>query len=467
MRVARLNWAGLGVSEPLAPPEGAALAAARGSEPRGDRCVPLSRVGETLEVLWRLDGRGRVVGERLAPPRGGWEEVGCAQALRCPGCVTRHLSADEQRAVITESHLAAIARLSGRDLSGLPVEWAPSPPPDGYRARLSAQLFEGEGERGALTGGMWARWGEQIDLARCPVQTSGGRLLLSRALTALAARPQVAVCVERVTTQAMGEEASGLVVLHVKQPPPTSASAEPSAELSPAALDEELRDLLRLALLGSAVYVARRAQPKGDAVLTHLLGPEEVTWTCDDGITLRGAPPSWLPQSPSSVTALRAAALAGLGAGRGARVFEVGCGVGVVSLWLARRGLDVYGVDIEPAAVVGAQRALALNEPLMLPPRFEAVDGRRGLATYSAREGAPGALLVHAMRAPIPGLLTLAAHLGVRSVCYLAPSAPSLGRELAEEPRYALLGLTLLHQTPGSAQAMCVARLSLVEGEER
>jgi len=439
VRVARVNWAGLGVSAP---------GEAREGTEGGDRCVPLSRVGERLEVRWHLDGRGRVVGERLSAPPGGWEGLGCAQALRCPGCVTRHLSAEEQRALIVESHVAAVARLSGRDLRALPVSWAPPPPRDGYRARLSALVLEG-----GAAGGMWARWGAPIDLARCPVQMAGGRLLLSRALEALARHPALAAQVERVTTQAMGEAPRGLVALHVRDPQPAP----------PAALQVALAEALGPSLDGSALYAAWRAHPKAEPTLAHLLGPQGVSWTCDEGITLLGAPPAWLPQSPASVTALRAAALSALRAGAGARVFEVGCGVGVVTLWLGRRGLALYGVDIEPAAVEGARASLAASPPPPgLPaPRFEAVDGRRGLATYAAREGAPDALLIHAMRAPIPGLLALAAHLGVRRVCYLAPSAPSLGRELAAEGRYALEGLALLSQTPGAAQAMCVAALSL------
>ena len=81
VRVTRLNWAGLGVAEE----PGASSGLSKGA----DRCVPLSRVGERFEepreLRWRLDGRDRVVGERLSAPQGGWEALGCEQAPRCPG----------------------------------------------------------------------------------------------------------------------------------------------------------------------------------------------------------------------------------------------------------------------------------------------------------------------------------------------------------------------------------------------
>jgi len=40
----------------------------------------------------------------------------------------------------------------------------------------------------------------------------------------------------------------------------------------------------------------------------------------------------------------------GLAPARG-RVLELGCGAGNISIWLARRGFDVRGVDIAPAAI--------------------------------------------------------------------------------------------------------------------
>ena len=84
-----------------------------------------------------------------------------------------------------------------------------------------------------------------------------------------------------------------------------------------------------------------------------------------------------------------------------------------------------------------------------------------GPKALAALDDAPDTLIIHAMRRPMSGLLNLAAHRGVRRVCYLAPSAPSLGRDLAECEQYRLEELIYLDQMPGTATLMTMALLSL------
>jgi tRNA/tmRNA/rRNA uracil-C5-methylase (TrmA/RlmC/RlmD family) len=501
VHITRLNWAGLGVaSEPQALSEGSKGA---------DRCVPLSRVGERFEepheLRWRLDGRDRVVGERLNPPQGGWTSLGCEQALRCPGCTSRHLSPQEQAEALKGSHTAAIERLCPGALENLSAEpQVYTVSRDAYRARLYASLFwpplsardvfserssrrrkplssrlqalerspdeshEG-GEGWALReprGGMWARWGEPIDLARCPVQTRGSRGLLN-ALLHEGERLGWGPPLEAFTIQAMSDAPEGLVLLHVKHSDEEEARALLRAHL----ISPELLHSCALYLSLSDPHAPKRAEPR----VTYLAGLKRLTWSDGEGLTWHVTPPAWLPQTPSSVPRLRRLIWEVLSCEVGERIFELGCGVGVVSHWLSGRGVSVWGADLDEGAIeagsavercVQAERELERSRdgaPKGLV-HLEVSDGRRALARLASEGLCFDALLIHAMRSPLTGLLPLAAHLGLQRVCYVAPSAPSLARDLAEAPQYRLDRLDFLDQTPGSAHALCVARLRL-EGD--
>ena len=57
-------------------------------------------------------------------------------------------------------------------------------------------------------------------------------------------------------------------------------------------------------------------------------------------------------------------------AARGPRILDIGCGEGILALWLARAGHQVLGIDIEPAAIVAA-RDLMASELAVVRDRIE------------------------------------------------------------------------------------------------
>lgn len=463
--ISRLNWAGLGVAQPV-DQQGRGAAGP-------DHCVPLSRVGERVQVRWREDARGRLFGERRSAPAGGWGALGCDQAPRCAGCTLRHLNDEERAHAQVQSHLEALERLCPGSTATTILYPVISGPRDGYRARLFARFDLEEcrpevGER--RSAGMRARWGAPIDLTRCPVQTTGARALLTE-VCEQAARLKWPPELEAVTVQAMGEAPSGLVVLHARHPD-REALIE---SLDLAKLPIELLSRCGVYLSWLPPHAPRREPPS----VSLLCGLPSLPWRCDEGLSWSLSLPAWLPQSPSTVSALRRLVWEGLGSAPGEQVFELGCGSGLLSLWLVTRGLSVRGADLDSEAIEAAQQAyrslmkmkrlpLSLNSAPSPVPREQwgvlsatSQDGRRALAS-AVREGVKvDQLLVHAMRSPLTGLLPLAAHLKIKRVCYVAPSTPSLARDLAEEPRYQLSALRWLDQTPGTAQLLAIATLDL------
>lgn len=464
VEITRFNWAGLGVvrEQRIGVTE---------EQKRGDRCVPLSEPYEVIEVLWRRDTRNRFVGERLSPPQGGWNQVGCAQALRCPGCTIRHLSESKRAQVQLKSHLEALERLCPGCTNETHIGELVSLARDHYRARLYARLFWNE--EGLLTGvGMWARWGVSIDLRSCPVQTKGSSALLEE-FYRQARRLQWPNSIEAITIQAMGSERTGFAILHARD----SDRIRLISELKLEQLPHDLIDHCGIFLSWIPSRIERRIEPE----ISHICGPQTLKWRCEEGLSWSFSLPAWLPQSPQSLTSLRHLVWDALACTSQERIFEFGCGSGLLSLWLIKRGISVYGADLDSCAIKVAkeayvemseatdqhQQVVSSPESCLTQDRwgtFEAIclDGRRALAQY-AQDHSLNRLLIHAMRTPLRGLLTLAAHLKIARICYIAPSAPSFARDLAEEPRYRLSELRWLDQTPGTAQLLTIATLELLD----
>jgi SAM-dependent methyltransferase len=77
------------------------------------------------------------------------------------------------------------------------------------------------------------------------------------------------------------------------------------------------------------------------------------------------------------------------------RALDLACGSGEFSVWLARRGVDVVGVDISPIAIAQA-RELAAASGVSDRSRFEVVDLDTGLPA-----GPPADVIVcHLFRDP-------------------------------------------------------------------
>ena len=467
--VTRLNWAGLGVVEV------------------GDRsrCVPFTQRGERVKVRWHDAGWGRMVGERIdqeADRARLDEQAGCAQARRCTGCSLRQLSLSQQRIAQEESHLGALRRLSGRPLQELEVDWLASPAQDGYRTRVTARVLWHDTTKDWRLS-LRPHWGEPIDLSRCPNHPPELRQVVSRVNEWVSENAERLGLIDkdeeahdftltRISVQS-GEGLPSWIVLHAEDHS-FRGSVKKERRVRRLEAGRTWVSMLPVNALSSVdtnIYaeLTLRDQSRTGTGVLKLKGDSELLWICPRGHRFAARPPAWLPQTPSTVESLRATIERCLWGdsyqtsqerdGELTTVFELGCGIGVMGIALAqtRPKLRWYGVDIEPSAIECAAKSAALNG---MDDRvsFAALDGRRGLAESPLKITH---LVIHAMRRPLSGLLTLASRQEIERLCYLAPSAPALARDLAEAPEYRIDRLFMIDQMPGTAQVMTIAQLTL------
>ena len=469
-----LNWAGLGVVKVN----------------NKVRCVPLTKPNEQVAVRWHDAGWGRWIGERLDDEhtiKVFDEQLNCEQARRCTGCSLRHLSEAEQQEGQEQSHLGALQRLSGRDLSKISVSWLKSADRLGYRVRVTAKVVALSHDTYQIA--LRSRWGQPIDLALCPNHPQVLRSLVAtcaqwinqHALRLNLAQDQKRsrFYLSRVSIQAGGGLPRWLI-LHFEDFTHRGSLKASERQKRLKQAQDVLSQLCFKDLLDAypnlTVYADAKLQDQAQSALDlqHLSGPPPQLWVCDRKLKFVARPPAWLPQSPSTLESLRKTVVYCLGLTREIQsenkpaakntqdaqtIFELGCGIGVLSiaLMLEYPQLKWIGVDLEAEAIDCAQESAHLNQ-VEDQVKFIAQDGRRALAETPE---VISSLIIHAMRRPLSGLLTLAAHKNIKRICYLAPSAPSLARDLAEDQAYQLDKLYFIDQMPGTAQAMTIAQLSL------
>lgn len=404
--------------------------------------VPGTIAGERVEFEPVPDARlARLV--RIIEPAPTRVDPGCVQAIGCPGCPLRHLAPAAQRALKRAQHEAALQRFTGLDLAVPVLAHAPQ---DGYRAR--ARATPRATADGVALGLAPLPGHPPIRLTDCPAQTPGTRALLQLAETLVAAAGVPWAC---------EPDAAGILGVEVDGAP---GDGRISLLVTSAAWDAALSGAMGGA---PGIHLSRRVLgPRGPGPVVALAGPTSVGWTCDDD-PLQATHPAWRPHSPGSLVALRAAVLADLEPAPGDRVLEIGCGVGTLSLPIARRCGALLGIDLSRQAVDdAAQNARAAG---LQNATFQMGEGDRVVRRLLKRGARFDRVVVHMMRRPLGGeTLRLLATLGARRVVYLAPSVASLGRDLAARGPWQVDRVAAVDQLPGTVHLLSVARLSLPEG---
>jgi len=271
---------------------------------------------------------------------------GCPAYPRCGGCTLRHLSYAGQLAAKTRQVKEALERLGGFEAPPvLPAIGMESP--CRYRNKGSFP-FGPDGEGRAEIGFFARRSHRLVPLEDCPIQDE--RIVTVARIVRDWAR--------KYGVQPYDEAGRKGLLRHVMARASAHGVLGLVVSAGPLPHKAELVDALRAGVDGltGVVHNLNRADTN------VILGPEYTTLWGEDrlrvdmcGAELWVSMPSFLQVNPIQAEALYGAAIDMLGLTGRERVADVYCGIGSISLLLARRAGDVIGIEVVEEAVSDAR----------------------------------------------------------------------------------------------------------------
>ena len=308
---------------------------------RGERCA--------IRILKVLKNAAFARVETVEEPSPGRQQPDCPHFPACGGCQLRHLTYEEELAAKGERVTDALRRVGGVDLA--PEEVVPSPRRDRYRNKSQFPVGS-DGSAGFYR----ARSHQVIPAADCLLQTpqantiaaavarwgrergvpaydeTTGRGLLRHICVRVNRAGEALVCVV-VNGDALPDEA-GL----------TAAVRAACPETVGVVLNRNTRDTN--VVLGE---VFRTLWGRGDLLDT----------LC--GLTFRLSVPSFYQVNREQAEILYARALEFAGLTGRELVLDLYCGIGTITLCLARLARRVIGAEIVPAAIADARENAVRN----------------------------------------------------------------------------------------------------------
>ena len=400
--------------------------------------VPGTIRGETWQVqLLKVKtavawGRG----VKLLLPSPERREPDCPLAGRCGGCQYRHMSYREELEAKGQRVQDALARVGGVSLALPPVLGAEDP----LRYRNKVQFPVAREKRGLAVGYYRARSHDVLDVEDC--------LLQPESVTAL--RRAFKGWMERFQVPAYDEESrTGLIRhLYVRTNRAGEALCCVVANGKRIPRAPELAEALRQAVPALAGLVLNVNTRDTNVIL----GPDYRTiWGRDFleeelcGMTFRLSVPSFFQINRAQTERLYQKALELAGLTGTETVLDLYCGIGTISLALARRAGQVIGAEIVPEAVADAQANARRNGVSNV--RF--LCGDAGQAAFQlAQEGIrPQVICVDPPRKGLaPEVPEVLASMAPERIVYVSCDPATLARDVK---RFAALG----YQTV-SAQAV-------------
>jgi len=412
--------------------------------------VPGTLPGERAAV--RVLARGKARHGQLRDvlvPSPDRRQPDCGQAAVCRGCQLRHVAYSAQLRMKRARVAEIIQRLAGVP-AALVAPTVPHPQPDCYRMRATARVIGGHQQ---LTLGMPGVFdsNQPADLTRCPAQTPQTRDLLTAARTALQQCQEDGRRAEPLWISVhSADDGPGRIIVSCITP-----------QLFPARL---FSTLVHDNLPGTSIFLAR-CPASGAAVAADIpsvvTGREQIELRIA-GLPLRASAAAWTPLSSAGAEALIRLIHDGLTPPAGLRILEVGCGIGTISLALARAAQSVHGIDSRWSAARDAQANACSNR--LSNATFQMAKAPAIFRRLVRSPGSFSAAIFHAIRKPYGAeAFALLPRLGITRLACVAPVPASLARDLADLIRLGwkverIVPIDLIAQT---AHIMSVAFLAM------
>ena len=407
----------------------------------GEICqVQLLKVGKS--AAW-----GRVT--QVLTPVPGRQSPDCPRYPRCGGCQLRHMTYAEELRFKRQKVQDALQRIGG--WTGRVEKIHGAEAPDRYRNKIQFPVADGP-----RVGFFRARSHEVIDAEDCLLQP----------LAATRLREAFKLWMERYQVPAYDERVHGGLIRHfyVRVNQRGQSLCAVIANGTDLPHQEELVQALRRAEPDLAGVVLSVNQEKTNVILgkTHrcLWGRDYLEDTLC-GLTFRLSVPSFYQVNREQAEVLYGRALAFAGLTVRETVLDLYCGIGTITLVMARQAGRAIGAEVIPAAVEDAKANAARNG--VTNAEFLCADAAQAAQTLADRGLRPDVICVDPPRKGLaPAVIDAIVQMAPQRLVYVSCDPATLARDVKrmEEQGYVLQRAEAVDLFPRTAHVETVVLLS-------
>ena len=413
----------------------------------GEVCqVQLLKVGKS--AAW-----GRVT--QVLTPVPGRQSPDCPRYPRCGGCQLRHMTYAEELRFKRQKVQDALQRIGG--WTGRVEKIHGAEAPDRYRNKIQFPVADGP-----RVGFFRARSHEVIDAEDCLLQP----------LAATRLREAFKLWMERYQVPAYDERVHGGLIRHfyVRVNRRGQSLCAVIANGTDLPHQEELVQALRRAEPDLAGVVLSDNQEKTNVILgkTHrcLWGRDYLEDTLC-GLTFRLSVPSFYQVNREQAEVLYGRALAFAGLTGRETVLDLYCGIGTITLVMARQAKRAIGAEVIPAAVEDAKANAARNE--VTNAEFLCADAAQAAQTLADRGLRPDVICVDPPRKGLaPAVIDAIVQMAPQRLVYVSCDPATLARDVKrmEEQGYVLQRAEAVDLFPRTAHVETVCLLSKLNAKQ-